>query len=54
MSKLGRPIVEDKAKRVNIRLYESDRNNLKIISDKTGENKSEVIRRLITKEKKGM
>ncbi len=47
---LGRPPIEDKAKRVNIRLYAIDRNNLKKISIRTLENNSQIIRRLIAKE----
>jgi len=52
MKKLGRPSIEDKAIRTQFRLYDVDKENLNKITLATGENKSEIIRRLITKESK--
>ena len=50
MKKSGRQSILDKAKRVNIRLYNLDRLNLSNISKLTGENNSQIMRRLIKEE----
>ena len=46
----GQPPKGANGRRTNIRLYDEDRENLKKITKKTGENTSDIIRRLIKQE----